>query len=73
MASPEDVAAAIEDNEPGDSVTVEFLRGRTRESVDIELGTRPAQAGGGSQPGGGPTPPGGGLSPPEDDGVLPLP
>ena len=66
VASPEDVAAAIEDNKPGDSVTVEFLRGRERDSVDIELGTRPAQAGGAAEQRGG-------LAPPEDDDVLPLP
>ena len=72
VSSPEDVAAAIEDDEPGESVTVEFLRGGGRDSVDIELGTRPAQAGGGEAPGGGPGEP----RPPEDDGgggVLPLP
>jgi S1-C subfamily serine protease len=65
VASPEDVAAAIEDDEPGESVTVEFLRGGERDSVELELGTRPAQAGGGAQRGG--------LAPPEDDDVLPLP
>ena len=66
VASPEDVAAAIEDNKPGDSVSVEFLRGRGRDSVDIELGTRPAPAGGAGEQRGG-------LAPPEDDDVLPLP
>ncbi len=69
VASPEDVAAAIEDNKPGDSIEIEFLRGGDRESVDLELGTRPAQAGGTQQEPGG----GGGLAPPEDDDVLPLP
>ena len=65
VSSPEDVAAAIEDDQPGESVTVEFLRGGGRDSVDIELGTRPAQAGGGAERGG--------LGPPEDDDVFPLP
>ena len=66
VASPEDVAAAIEDSKPGDSITVEYLRGRGRDSVELELGTRPAQAGGAAEQRGG-------LAPPEDDDVLPLP
>ncbi len=65
VASPEDVAAAIEDNKPGDSIEIEFLRGRTRESVTLELAPRPASAGGAD--------PREGLGPPEDDDVLPLP
>ncbi len=65
VASPEDVAAAIEDDKPGDSVSVAFLRGGKRDSVDIQLATRPAQAGGGAERGG--------LAPPEGDDVLPLP
>jgi len=65
VASPEDVAAAIEDNKPGDSIEIEFLRGRGRESVDLELAPRPASAGGAD--------PREGLGPPEDDDVLPLP
>jgi S1-C subfamily serine protease len=64
VASPEDVAVAIEDNKPGDNVAIEFLRGGKRETVDLELGTRPAKAGGGD--------PRGGLGPPEDD-TFPLP
>jgi len=63
VSSPEDVAAAIEDDKPGETVTVEFLRGGKRDSVDIELGTRPAQAGGGAEPGGRPAPPGGDVLP----------
>ena len=58
VRSPEDVAAAIEDNEPGDTVAIEYLRGRKRETVDLELAVRPARAGSGS--GGGVEPPGGG-------------
>jgi S1-C subfamily serine protease len=64
VSSPEDVAAAIEDNQPGDSIEIEFLRGGRRDSVDVELGNRPAQAGGAQ---------GEGLAPPEGDDVLPLP
>jgi len=58
IRGPEDVAAAIEDNEPGDTVRIEFLRGRDRESVDLELDVRPAKAGGESRLGA--EPPGGG-------------
>jgi S1-C subfamily serine protease len=65
VGSPEDVAEAIEDNKPGDSIEIEFLRGRGRESVDLELAQRPAKAGA--------IDPRGGLGPPEDDDVLPLP
>jgi S1-C subfamily serine protease len=65
VASPEDVAEAIEDNKPGDSIEIEFLRGRGRESVDLELAQRPAKAGA--------LDPREGLGPPEDDDVLPLP
>ena len=65
VASPEDVAEAIEDNKPGDSIEIEFLRGRGRESVDLELAPRPAKAGA--------VDPREGLRPPEDDDVFPLP
>ena len=65
VASPEDVAEAIEDNKPGDSIEIEFLRGRGRESVELELAPRPANAGAPD--------PREGLRPPEDDDVLPLP
>ncbi len=65
VASPEDVAEAIEDNKPGDSIEIEFLRGRERESVDLELAPRPAKAGA--------VDPREGLRPPEDDDVFPLP
>ena len=66
VGSPEDVAAAIEDNKPGDSIAVEFLRGRARDSVNVELGTRPARAGGAADQRGG-------LAPPGRNDVLPLP
>jgi S1-C subfamily serine protease len=53
IAKPEDVAAAIADNKPGDKVTVEFFRGGERRSVEVELGTRPDTVGGGGGGGGG--------------------
>jgi S1-C subfamily serine protease len=52
--SPDDVAAAIADNKPGDRVRVRFLRGGKERSVEITLGKRPAQVPGQeSDPGGG--------------------
>jgi putative serine protease PepD len=42
VAEPSDIAAAIEDRRPGDSVRIEVLRGGERESLTVELGTRPA-------------------------------
>jgi S1-C subfamily serine protease len=68
VRSPEDVAAAIEDDKPGDTVRIEFLRGRGRESVDLELAPRPARAG--SDSGQGAEPPGGGEG---GGGLLPFP
>jgi S1-C subfamily serine protease len=59
--SPDDVAAAIADNKPGDRVRVKFLRGGKERSVEITLGKRPAQV-----PGQEPDPGGGG-------GILPQP
>jgi S1-C subfamily serine protease len=58
VRGPEDVAAAIEDDKPGDTIRIEFLRGRTRDSVDLTLGVRPAKAG--SDASQGLEPPGGG-------------
>jgi len=46
-----DVAAAIEDNQPGDTVEIEFVRGGETETVDVELGERPTRVG--PAPGGG--------------------
>jgi putative serine protease PepD len=42
VAEPSDIAAAIEDRQPGDSVRIEVLRGGARETFPVELGTRPA-------------------------------
>ena len=36
-----DVADAILDDNPGDTVTIEYFRGDERKSVDVELGKRP--------------------------------
>jgi S1-C subfamily serine protease len=44
VEEPSDVAAAIEDDRPGDSVEVEYYRGGELESASVELGTRPASA-----------------------------
>ncbi|MBA2257043.1 MAG: trypsin-like peptidase domain-containing protein [Thermoleophilaceae bacterium] len=48
-----DVAAAIEDNQPGDTVEIEFVRGGETETVDVELGERPTRVGPASGGGGG--------------------
>jgi S1-C subfamily serine protease len=56
--SPDDVAAAIADNKPGDRVTVKYLRGGKPKSAVVTLGKRPAQVPG-QDPGSG----GGGILP----------
>ena len=61
----DDVAAAIEDNDPGDQVEVEYYRGDDRKTVEVELAERPDNLdSGGTQP-----------QAPEDDngGGFPLP
>ena len=61
----DDVAAAIEDNHPGDKVEVEYYRGDDRTTVEVELAERPDNLdSGGTQP-----------QAPEDDngGGFPLP
>jgi S1-C subfamily serine protease len=50
---PEDIAAAIADNKPGDKVRVDFYRGKSKQSVTVTLGNRPNKAPS-AQPGGGP-------------------
>jgi len=50
--NPEDIAAAIADNKPGDRVAVKFLRDGKPRSVVVTLGRRPAQVPG-QGPGGG--------------------
>jgi S1-C subfamily serine protease len=56
-----DVADAILDNDPGDTVTIEYFRGDERKSVDVELGKRPQSFGASSQSQGGQQPPDQGL------------
>jgi putative serine protease PepD len=43
VQTPDDVAQAIEDNKPGDSVDVTVQRGGSDHSVKVTLGQRPAQ------------------------------
>jgi putative serine protease PepD len=40
---PEDVTAALDGRQPGERVTVEVRRAGRRQSIDVELGTRPAR------------------------------
>ena len=53
IAESADVAAAIEDDQPGDTVEIEFVRGGETETVDVELGERPTRVGPASGGGGG--------------------
>jgi len=50
---PEDVANAITDNKPGESVPIEFFRRGNRKTEQVQLGKRPAQVPGAGGPGGG--------------------
>ena len=71
ITNPNDVAAAIADNQPGDTVDLEIFRGSERQSIEVELGERPARA----QPA--PAAPGddggGGSEEPDDSLPFPLP
>jgi S1-C subfamily serine protease len=60
----DDVAAAIEDNDPGDTVELEYYRGDDRETANVRLGERPDTLDAGAQP-----------QAPEDEGgdLFPLP
>ena len=40
---PDDVAASILDNKPGDTVVVEYYRGDEKKTVKVKLGTRPEE------------------------------
>jgi S1-C subfamily serine protease len=42
IAKPDDVAAAISDNKPGEAVAVKFYRDNKLQTKQIKLGTRPA-------------------------------
>jgi S1-C subfamily serine protease len=41
IRDPQDVAAAISDNKPGDKITIEYYRGKTLRKVELTLGKRP--------------------------------
>jgi S1-C subfamily serine protease len=41
VKTPDDVAAAISDNKPGDTVTVEYFRGEDHKTAQVKLGVRP--------------------------------
>jgi len=57
VKKPEDVAAAIEDNKPGDRIEVEYFRDDDRRTATVELGERPQQL----------------EAAPESEGGLPFP
>jgi S1-C subfamily serine protease len=44
ITTPTDIAAAIGNHKPGDKVTIEFYRGRTKRSTTVTLADRPAKA-----------------------------
>lgn len=62
-----DVAEAILDNKPGDTVEVEYFRGDDRRTAKVELGARPQALEGFGPPGGD------GEDQPEHDDLLPFP
>jgi S1-C subfamily serine protease len=41
VAKPDDVAAAISDNKPGESVTLKYYRNNKLRSIQVKLGSRP--------------------------------
>jgi S1-C subfamily serine protease len=59
---PQDVADAIADDKPGDTIDVELFRGDDRKKVRVKLGERPKTAQGLQ-----------GDQSPDDEGILPLP
>jgi S1-C subfamily serine protease len=64
VENADDLAAAIEDNKPGDTIEVEYYRGDDLKTTRVELGERPDQVGAASEP----------QAPEDDDGGLfPLP
>jgi S1-C subfamily serine protease len=48
VEDPDEVAAAVEANQPGDTVEVEYYRGDERRTAKVKLGERPSELGGGS-------------------------
>jgi S1-C subfamily serine protease len=61
VAKPDDVAAAISDNRPGESVAVKFYRDNKLQTKQVKLGTRPASYD--NQP----------VQPDQGSGSIPLP
>ena len=43
VENPDDVAQAIEDDKPGDSVEVTVRRGGSEHTIEVTLGRRPEQ------------------------------
>ncbi len=43
VKDPDDVTALVEGHRPGDSVEVEYFRGKDRKTTSVKLGKRPAQ------------------------------
>ena len=43
VTDPDDVAEIVSDNEPGDEVEIELMRGGERRTFSVELSTRPAR------------------------------
>ena len=62
VGEPEDIAAAIADNKPGDRVAIEYYRGGKLRTVEVTLAKRPKSVGG--------APGGGGRRQPDDPGDL---
>ena len=60
VREPQDIAAAIADNKPGDTVEITFFRGKSRKTVSVKLAKRPSSA---DAPPRGERPPGGGGGP----------
>jgi S1-C subfamily serine protease len=44
VREPEDIAAAIADDKPGEKVAIEFYRGRSKQTLTVTLANRPAKA-----------------------------
>jgi S1-C subfamily serine protease len=50
VRNADDVVAAVAGMEPGDTIELEIYRGDDRRTVEVELGERPEELGGGTQP-----------------------
>jgi S1-C subfamily serine protease len=60
VQSADDVVSAVAGKQPGDTIEVEIYRGDDKRTVEVELGERPEELGGGQQQ-------------PEDEELFPLP